>query len=67
MAATNEELHRIWRHPKSGTKILLPTNKENEPPLEADLHSVRMHLDYNGHMETSEFDTFVRTGKPVVR
>lgn len=54
--------HRAWRHPETGTLLLLPANKINEPPLSAVLLSVRTHLDANGHLEGAAFDEFVRTG-----
>ncbi len=43
--------------------LLLPSNKTNEPPLSADLLSVRTHLDANGHLDNAAFDEFVKTGK----
>ena len=55
--------HRAWRHPEIGTMLLLPSNKTNEPPLSADLLSVRTHLDANGHLDNAAFDEFVKTGK----
>jgi hypothetical protein len=46
--------------------LILHKKKDDERPLEVDLHSVRTHLDYNGHMEAKDFDEFVKTGKLAV-
>ena len=66
MKETGEEFHRIWRHPEAGTTIFLPANKDDERPLEVDLHSVRTHLHFNGHMEAADFDEFVKTRRLAV-
>lgn len=61
-----EKHHQVWRHPDAATVIFLPANKSDEPALEVDLHSVRTHLDYDGHLESDDFDDFVKTGKQPV-
>jgi hypothetical protein len=63
---TTSKFHRAWQHAEAGTLIILPANKEDERALEVNLHSVRTHLDYNGHMEAKDFDEFVKTGKIAI-
>lgn len=63
---STSEFHLLWYHPEAETVIILPANKADERPLEVNLHSVRAHLDYNGHMDAKDFDEFVKTGKLAV-
>jgi hypothetical protein len=58
-----KDRHCAWRHPETGATFILPVNKADEEPLEANLLTVRKGLDRNGHLESAEFDEFARTGK----
>lgn len=63
---STSEFHRVWQHSEAGTLLILPANKEDKRPLWVTLHSIRTHLDYNGHMDGKDFDEFVKTGKLAV-
>jgi hypothetical protein len=54
-----ENNHRVFRHPSSGSVLLLPDNKSSEVPRPADLVGIRTHLAYRGHLDESAFDRFV--------
>jgi hypothetical protein len=54
-----ENNHRTFRHPASGSVLLVPDNKSSEAPRPADLVGIRTHLVYQGHLDEGAFDRFV--------
>jgi hypothetical protein len=60
---TTEKNHRVWRHPESVCRLLLPANKANEPARPADIVGVKAHLDLQGHLDEATFEIFAAEGK----
>ena len=52
----------VFEHTDSGARLLMPANRDNEPAREADILSLRMHLDRRGHLEQDAFDEFIEHG-----
>jgi hypothetical protein len=57
------KMYRVFRHPQSGCKLLLPENKSFEAPRPADLLGIRSQLVYQGHLDEGAFDRFARKGR----
>ena len=50
-----EKDNRFWHHP-DGTTVVLPNNRNGSAATQADLLTLRGHLDRKGLMATAEFD-----------
>ncbi|MFW6170630.1 MAG: hypothetical protein ACODAD_09080 [Planctomycetota bacterium] len=50
-----EKENRFWHHP-DGTTIVLPSNRNGSPATQADVLTLRGHLDRKGLMEAARFD-----------
>jgi hypothetical protein len=46
----------VFEHAESKARLLLPSNKDDEPARDADVISIRTHLMYRGHLGGSGFD-----------
>ncbi len=53
---------RVFEHSESGARLVLTSNRDNEPAREADILSLRTHLDFGGHLLQDEFDEFIKHG-----
>lgn len=52
----------VFEHPKSQARLLMPSNRDEEPAQEADIISIRTHLMYRGHLNQTEFEQFLSEG-----
>ncbi len=52
----------VFEHAKSKTRMLMPSNKDEEPAREADVISIRTHLMYRGHLDLAGFERFLKAG-----
>ena len=52
----------VFEHAESKARILMPSNKDEEPAREADVISARTHLMYRGHLDQAAFEQFLRVG-----
>jgi hypothetical protein len=52
----------VMEHPESKVRMLMPSNKDNEPAREADIISIRTHLMYRGHLDQAGFERFLQSG-----
>jgi len=50
-----EKENRFWHHP-DGTTVVLPNNRNGSAATQADLLTLRGHLDRKGLMAAAEFD-----------
>ena len=50
-----EKENRFWHHPE-GTTVVLPNNRNGNAASQADILTLRGHLDRKGLMAASEFD-----------
>ena len=53
----------VFEHTESGARLLLPSNKDEEPARPADVHSIRTHLLYRGHLDEAGFDAYIEHGQ----
>jgi hypothetical protein len=59
---TTKHNQRVWQHPKSGCTLVLPSNKVNESPRQADVLSIKAQLDFQGHLDADAFEAFIAEG-----
>lgn len=52
----------VFEHAESQTRMLMPSNKDEEPAREADIISIRTHLMYRGHLDQAGFERFLKEG-----
>ena len=52
----------VFEHAESKVRMLMPSNKDEEPAREADVISIRTHLMYRGHLDQACFDKFLKDG-----
>jgi len=52
----------VFEHAGSRARLLLPSNKDDEPARAADVLSIRTHLMYRGHLDQAGFEHFVEHG-----
>jgi hypothetical protein len=52
----------VFEHPESKARLLLPSNKDQEPAREADVISIRTHLMYRRHLDQADFERFLQAG-----
>lgn len=52
----------VFEHAESKTRVLMPSNKDEEPAREADIISIRTHLMYRGLLDQVAFENFLRQG-----
>jgi len=52
----------VFEHAGSNARLLLPSNKDDEPARAADVLSLRTHLMYRGHLDQAGFERFVEHG-----
>jgi len=50
-----EKANRFWHHP-DGTTVVLPNNRNGSAATQADLLTLRGHLERKGLMAAAEFD-----------
>ncbi len=53
----------VLEHPASKTRLLLPSNKDDEEARFADILSIRTHLLYRGHLDEEQFERFIEHGQ----
>ncbi len=52
----------VYEHAESRTRVLMPSNKDEEAAREADVISIRTHLMYRGHVDQAGFERFIKQG-----
>jgi hypothetical protein len=52
----------VFEHAESKARMLMPSNKNEEPAREADVISIRTHLMYRGHLDQAGFERFMKEG-----
>jgi hypothetical protein len=52
----------VFEHPQSKARLLVPSNKDEEPAREADVISIRTHLIYRRHLDQAGFEHFLQAG-----
>jgi len=52
----------VYEHGESKARMLMPSNRDEEPAREADVISIRTHLMYRGHLDQAGFERFLREG-----
>ena len=52
----------VFEHAESKARVLMPSNKDEEPAREADVISIRTHLMYRGHLDQAGFERFMEEG-----
>ena len=52
----------VFEHAGSRARMLMPSNKDEEPAREADVISIRTHLMYRGHLDQAGFERFLEKG-----
>lgn len=52
----------VFEHAESKARMLMPSNKDEEPAREADVISIRTHLMYRGHLDQAGFERFMEEG-----
>jgi hypothetical protein len=52
----------VFEHSESKARVLMPSNKDEEPARDADVTSIRTHLMYRGHMDQADFERFLKEG-----
>ena len=58
-----EKQNRFWHHP-DGTTVVLPDNKNGNAATQADVLTLRGHLDRKGLMAAAEFDELLGVSAP---
>ena len=53
----------VFEHADSKARVLMPSNKDEEPAREADVISIRTHLMYRGHLDHAGFERFMEEGR----
>ncbi|MDY0170185.1 MAG: hypothetical protein RBS80_26815 [Thermoguttaceae bacterium] len=62
-ARTSVEPHcLVFEHAESKARMLMPSNRDDEPAREADIISLRTHLMYRGHLDQAGFEHFLKQG-----
>jgi hypothetical protein len=59
-----EKENRFWRHP-DGTIVVLPDNRNGSAATQADVLTLRGHLDRKGLMAAAEFDKVLGGSDPA--
>ena len=54
----------VFEHPESKARLLMPSNKGEEPARDADVISIRTHLMYRGLLDQAGFERFLKEGTP---
>lgn len=52
----------VFEHAASKARMLMPSNRDEEPAREADVISIRTHLMYRGHLDQAGFERFLNEG-----
>lgn len=52
----------VFEHADSKARLLVPSNKNDEPARVADVISIRTHLMYRGHLDQAGFERFLKEG-----
>jgi hypothetical protein len=52
----------VFEHADSKARLLMPSNRDEEPAREADVVSTGTHLLYRGHLDQAGFERFMREG-----
>ena len=52
----------VFEHAESKARVLMPSNKDEEPAREADVISIRTHLMYRGLLDQAGFERFMEEG-----
>ncbi len=52
----------VFEHAESKARVLMPSNKDEEPAREADILSIQTHLMYRGHLDEAGFKRFMEEG-----
>jgi hypothetical protein len=52
----------VYEHAESRARVLMPSNKDEEPARDANVISIRTHLMYRGHLDQAGFERFVKEG-----
>jgi hypothetical protein len=52
----------VFEHGESKARVLMPSNKDEEPAREADIVSIRTHLMYRGHLDQAGFERYMKEG-----
>ena len=52
----------VFEHAKSKARMLLPSNKDEEPAREADVISIRTHLMYRVHLDQAGIERMLNLG-----
>ena len=52
----------VFEHAESKARMLMPSNKDEEPAREADVISIRTHLMYRGHLDQAGIERFMEEG-----
>jgi len=52
----------VFEHPIAKTRLLLPSNRDDEDARLADVVSIRTHLLYRGHVDEDAFEYFIEHG-----
>jgi hypothetical protein len=52
----------VFEHAESKARLLMPSNKDEEPAREADVISIRTHLMYRRHLDQAGFEHFLSEG-----
>ncbi len=52
----------VFEHAESKARLLMPSNRDEEPARDADVVSIRTHLMYRGHLDQAGFEQFLTEG-----
>jgi len=52
----------VFEHPEPKARLLVPSNKDEEPAREADVISIQTHLMYRRHLGQTGFERFLQAG-----
>ena len=52
----------VFEHFESKARLLMPSNKDEEPARDADVISIRTHLMYRGLLDQAGFERFLKEG-----
>ena len=61
-----DKQNRFWRHPE-GTTVVLPNNRNGSAATQADILTLRGHLDRKGLMAADQFDAVLGVTIPLSR
>lgn len=62
--ALTEKENRFWHHP-DGTTVVLPNKRNGTAATQADVLTLRGHLDRKGLMAAAEFDEVLGVSAPL--